>query len=173
MPGSIHERYAALVAEGRVERDPAQDAAVYRLMRLEERLGSHRLASKSSSLGWLFGNREKQSPLKGLYLYGDVGRGKTMLMDLFFDASHVAKKRRVHFHEFMADVHDRVQAFRDRIKTGEIADGDAIVLHGYALLFSNPVVVRGYLKLRRWFEGAFALAFGYAGVRILTAKLQT
>jgi threonine/homoserine/homoserine lactone efflux protein len=47
------------------------------------------------------------------------------------------------------------------------------VLHGYALLFSNPVVVRGYLKLRRWFEGAFALAFGYAGVRILTAKLQT
>ena len=49
----------------------------------------------------------------------------------------------------------------------------AIVLHGYALLFSNPVVVRGYLKLRRWFEGAVALAFGYAGVRILTAKLQT
>jgi threonine/homoserine/homoserine lactone efflux protein len=49
----------------------------------------------------------------------------------------------------------------------------AIVLHGYALLFSNPVEVRGYLKLRRWFEGAFALAFGYAGVRILTAKLQT
>ena len=49
----------------------------------------------------------------------------------------------------------------------------AIVLHGYALLFSNPVVVRGYLKLRRWFEGAFALAFGYAGVRIVTAKLQT
>jgi len=49
----------------------------------------------------------------------------------------------------------------------------AIVLHGYAILFSNPVVVRGYLKLRRWFEGAFALAFGYAGVKILTAKLQS
>lgn len=49
----------------------------------------------------------------------------------------------------------------------------AIVLNGYAVLFSNPVVVRGYLKLRRWFEGAFALAFGYAGVRILTAKLQS
>jgi threonine/homoserine/homoserine lactone efflux protein len=48
----------------------------------------------------------------------------------------------------------------------------AIVLHGYALLFSNPVVVRGYLKLRRWFEGAFALAFGYGGLKILTAKLQ-
>ena len=48
----------------------------------------------------------------------------------------------------------------------------AIVLHGYAVLFSNPVVVRGYLKLRRWFEGAFAAAFGYAGVKILTAKLH-
>jgi threonine/homoserine/homoserine lactone efflux protein len=50
---------------------------------------------------------------------------------------------------------------------------NAVVLHGYALLFSNPVVVRGYLKLSRWFEGAFALAFGYAGVKILTAKLQS
>lgn len=49
----------------------------------------------------------------------------------------------------------------------------AAVVHGYALLFSNPVVARGYLKLRRWFEGAFALAFGYAGVRILSAKLQS
>ena len=46
-------------------------------------------------------------------------------------------------------------------------------MFGYALLFSNPVVARGYLKLRRWFEGAFALAFGYAGLKILTAKLQT
>jgi threonine/homoserine/homoserine lactone efflux protein len=49
----------------------------------------------------------------------------------------------------------------------------ALILHGYAILFSNPLVVRGYLRLSRWFEGAFALAFGYAGVKILTAKLQT
>jgi threonine efflux protein len=49
----------------------------------------------------------------------------------------------------------------------------AVVVHGYALLFSNPAVARGYLKLRRWFEGAFALAFGYAGLKILTAKLQS
>jgi threonine/homoserine/homoserine lactone efflux protein len=47
-----------------------------------------------------------------------------------------------------------------------------VILHGYALLFSNPAVVCGYLKLRRWFEGAFAAAFGYACVTILTAKLQ-
>jgi threonine efflux protein len=49
----------------------------------------------------------------------------------------------------------------------------AVVVHGYALLFSNPAVARGYLKLRRWFEGAFALAFGYAGFKILSAKLQS
>ncbi|RDV05233.1 LysE family translocator [Undibacter mobilis] len=47
----------------------------------------------------------------------------------------------------------------------------AVVLHGYAILFSNPTVVAGYLKLRRWFDGLFAVAFGYAGFRILTAKL--
>ena len=49
----------------------------------------------------------------------------------------------------------------------------AIVLHGYALLFSNPMVVAGYLRLRRWFDGAFAAAFGYAGYKILSAKLQS
>jgi threonine efflux protein len=49
----------------------------------------------------------------------------------------------------------------------------AVVVHGYALLFSNPAVASGYLKLRRWFEGAFALAFGYAGVKVLSAKLQS
>jgi threonine efflux protein len=48
-----------------------------------------------------------------------------------------------------------------------------VVFFGYAILFSSAAVVRGYLKLRRWFEGVFALAFGYAGFRILTAKLQS
>lgn len=47
----------------------------------------------------------------------------------------------------------------------------AVVLHGYALLFSNRAVVAGYLKLRRWFDGLFAVAFGYAGFKILTARL--
>ncbi|MBS0533525.1 MAG: LysE family translocator [Proteobacteria bacterium] len=47
----------------------------------------------------------------------------------------------------------------------------AIVLHGYAVLFSNPTVVTGYLKLRRWFDGVFAVAFGYAGYKILSARL--
>ena len=111
MPSTITERYAALVRENEIERDPAQQAIAARLTRLEERLAQHRLSRKSSQLGWLFGANARQAgPIKGLYIHGDVGRGKTMLMDLFFAASEVKRKRRVHFHEFMADVHERVHA---------------------------------------------------------------
>ncbi len=127
MPASISARYAALVAAGDIERDAAQEALTARLDRLNERLETHRLARKSSPLGWLFARREKeQPPLKGLYVHGDVGRGKTMLMDLFFAACTARRKRRAHFHEFMADVHDRVHAYRQKIKAGEVPDGDPI-----------------------------------------------
>ena len=61
-------------------------------------------------------------------MFGDVGRGKTMLMDLFFEASPVVRKRRVHFHEFMADVHERIFALRQKAKLGEIGDEDPIRL---------------------------------------------
>jgi cell division protein ZapE len=126
---SITARYAAGVAGNKIERDAAQVAVVDKLARLEQRLVEHRLARKSSSLGWLFAARgKKETALKGLYIYGDVGRGKTMLMDLFFDASPVQRKRRAHFHEFMIDVHERVHGFRQRIKVGEHAGADPIEL---------------------------------------------
>ncbi len=129
MASSITARYAADVAGGRVERDAAQRAVVEMLARLEERIVEYRLARKSSSLGWLFAARtQRETRLKGLYIYGDVGRGKTMLMDLFYDASPVQRKRRAHFHEFMIDVHERVHAFRQRMKAGEHAGEDPIAL---------------------------------------------
>jgi cell division protein ZapE len=129
MPNSITARYAAGVAGSKIERDAAQVAVVDKLARLEQRLVEHRLARKSSSLGWLFAARgRKEAALKGLYIYGDVGRGKTMLMDLFFDASPVQRKRRAHFHEFMIDVHERVHGFRQRMKVGEHAGADPIAL---------------------------------------------
>ncbi|MGB6543586.1 MAG: cell division protein ZapE [Xanthobacteraceae bacterium] len=129
MASSITARYAAVVAAGRVERDVAQVAIVERLTRLEARIMQYRLARKSSSLGWLFGNREsKEARIKGLYVHGDVGRGKTMLMDLFFEASPVVRKRRAHFHEFMLDVHERIHAYRQDMKLGEHAGEDPIRL---------------------------------------------
>src|SRR6187431_500509 len=128
MPSSIREHYAALIAAGEIERDPAQEIVLAALAQLDTRLAAHRLARKSSSLGWLFGRQEPKEPIKGLYIHGDVGRGKTMLMDLFFEASPVVRKRRAHFHEFMADVHERVRDFRQKLKDGEIEDDDAIRL---------------------------------------------
>jgi cell division protein ZapE len=97
------------------------------LAALERRLTEHRQARKSFPLGWLFGRREQSGPpLKGLYIYGEVGRGKTMLMDLFFETSAVTRKRRVHFHEFMTDVHERVHAYRQEIKNGSSPEQDPI-----------------------------------------------
>ncbi len=119
-------RYAALIAAERIEADPGQAVLAEQLAVLEERVKESRLARKSSSLGWLFGQREKSVPLKGLYVHGEVGRGKTFMMDLFFETSAVQRKRRAHFHEFMADVHERVHAYRQEIKNGQAADRDPI-----------------------------------------------
>src|SRR6476619_275235 len=95
MSASISVQYAARVAAGKIERDSAQEAVVADLARLEKRIAAHRLARKSSSLGWLFGARARETEdIKGLYIFGEVGRGKTMLMDVFFAASPVARKRR-------------------------------------------------------------------------------
>ena len=129
MPDTFRSQYAALVAAGKIEPDPAQAVLVARLDALAHRIEQRRLSRKSSSLGWLFSKREQGGPsLKGLYVHGDVGRGKTMLMDLFFASSPVTRKRRVHFHEFMTDVHERVRGFRHKIKRGEIRTTDPIKL---------------------------------------------
>ena len=126
MPSTVAERYAALAHEGEIERDPAQESVALKLARLEERLAQHRLSRKSSHLGWLFAKSKPAGPIKGLYIHGDVGRGKTMLMDLFFGLSSVERKRRAHFHEFMADVHERLTAVRHEMKAGRIVDADPI-----------------------------------------------
>ena len=134
MPTDIRTQYASLVATGEVEQDAAQVQVLDLLAGLEARLREHRLARKSSSLGWLFGARERrEESLRGLYIYGDVGRGKTMLMDLFFAASAVKRKRRAHFHEFMGDVHDRVREVRNQIKLGATTGEDPIRLTAAAI----------------------------------------
>jgi cell division protein ZapE len=127
MPETFKAQYAALIDEGKIEADPGQLILAGQLSALSDRLEQHRLARKSSSLGWLFGKREQAGlPLKSLYIYGEVGRGKTMMMDLFFATVAVKRKRRVHFHEFMTDVHERVHVYRQEIKNGALPEQDPI-----------------------------------------------
>jgi len=113
--GRLAAHYGAKVAAGEVVSDAAQVDAIGRLDRLNDRLAERRLAAKGSALGWLFAGK---TTVKGLYIHGAVGRGKTMLMDGFFAIAAPRRKRRAHFHAFMADVHDRLHAFRQATGNG-------------------------------------------------------
>jgi cell division protein ZapE len=126
-PTSFRSEYQALVTSGALEADAAQAETVEAFARLEERLASYKPLRRQSLLGRLFADKD-EAPPRGLYIHGEVGRGKTMLMDLFFQQSPVEHKRRAHFHEFMAEVHERIYGFRQNIVRGEIADGDVIAL---------------------------------------------
>jgi len=124
MNGATRQRYEALVRSGALDRDPAQERLVARLDALEARL-RERLRGKSGALNWLFARRADPPP-RGLYVWGEVGRGKTRLMDIFFEAAPVEAKRRAHFHDFMLDVHARIHAARLAAKEGRGPAGDVI-----------------------------------------------
>jgi len=97
----------SLNREGHI-RDSAQMDVILRLENLQQRVQ----AQKSQRRGWLgrLSFRRQASGIKGLYIWGGVGRGKTFLMDLFFDSLKVEKKKRIHFHRMMHDVHERLRA---------------------------------------------------------------
>src|SRR5246127_5210802 len=124
---SFRAQYQALVSSGAIEPDAAQAEVADAFGALEMRLASYKPSRKQGLLGRLFADKD-DGPPRGLYVHGEVGRGKTMLMDLFFQASPVEHKRRAHFHEFMAGVHERIYAFRQEIARGAIVNGDVIAL---------------------------------------------
>ena len=101
-----HALYRERCAVGTIRPDPAQARAIERLEALHRALANHAPAPRSW-LARLVGG--SIAAPKGLYLWGPVGRGKSMLMDLFFAAAPVVRKRRVHFHAFMLEVHDRIE----------------------------------------------------------------
>jgi len=121
-PLTLAARYRGLIAAGEIERDGAQQSLVAKLNGLEAELSSRHLGRKSA---FLFGRRPPRAP-KGLYIFGEVGRCKTLLMDLFFASSPLPRKRRVHFHEFMLDVHARVHDWRQKLKRGLVRGDDPI-----------------------------------------------
>ena len=165
-PVSVRTAYAAKLSSGLIAPDPAQASAVEALARLEGELNA--LAEPSFSLPFL--HRRREAP-RGVYLWGPVGRGKSMLMDLFFASAPVASKRRVHFHAFMAEVHALVAAWRGgdaaarRARFGEakgddpIAPTAAVIASGARLLCFDELQVTDIadaMILGRLFEALFA-----------------
>ncbi len=157
MPRAISTRYQEQVAAGVLSPDPAQALAALRLDELSERLVQRAATPKPGLLAKLLGE-PAPAPVRGLYLHGSVGHGKSMLMNLFFDALDVPLKRRWHFHEFMAQVHDRIA--RGRATT----DGDPIPFVAAEIASEAPVLCFDELQvtdiadamiLGRLFRGLF------------------
>jgi cell division protein ZapE len=122
---SIAERYRALALGRRFEYDPAQARLIEKLDALRFALDGYRGDARPGPLARLIGIKPADPP-RGHYIHGSVGRGKTMLMDLFFDAAGVERKRRAHFHAFMADAHARLHRWRQARKKGLVAGDDPI-----------------------------------------------
>lgn len=115
--------YRARQAKGQLKPDPAQALAAEKLQSLHNALLHYRPAGKGSWLERLgLARRDTEAP-QGLYIFGAVGRGKSMLMDLFFESTRIERKRRVHFHAFMLEVHDALH----RLRRSPSEEGDALL----------------------------------------------
>ncbi|WP_273757517.1 cell division protein ZapE [Bartonella sp. AU55XJBT] len=124
----VSTRYKELVSKGEVRFDPAQLAVTEHFDHLLKKISEQNASRPWSWIFWSFFKkifkRKKQnfarvvkqgnenSSFQGLYIYGEVGRGKTMLMDLFFSCLPKSHKKRAHFNDFMADVHERINVYR-------------------------------------------------------------
>jgi cell division protein ZapE len=127
---------AAQRMAGQVRADPVQEKIVLRLQAVHEQLAAMAVEPPKSGLLARLGLVSARKPRgpHGLYIWGPVGRGKSMLMDLFFDDAPVARKRRVHFHEFMLEVHDRLHRRREELAAkGAPPEADTIVPIGQAI----------------------------------------
>jgi len=156
--------FRALVADGRLSPDPAQSLAVEKLQSLWQALRHYRPnggggASWKERLGLA---RRREDPPQGLYLCGPVGTGKSMLMDLIFAAVTLERKRRVHFHAFMQEVHGRLFAWRQASR-GEKSDplpeiAQQLAAEAWLLCFDefHVVNIADAMILQRLFEGLFA-----------------
>jgi len=165
MRQTLTEIYEARVAEGRLRADPAQHAILPRLESLRQWLE----ANATRKVGLFAGLFAKPiAPPRGLYLWGGVGRGKSMLMDLFSEATDITQKRRVHFHAFMQSVHKGMHAARSRgveDPLGPVADEISRDLRLLAFDEMQITDITDAMIVGRLFEKLFA-----AGVVIVTTS---
>ena len=156
--------YQALVASGELKPDPDQANAATKLADIQQQLEA--VPPRGSTL-WRFLGK-KPDPVRGLYLWGGVGRGKSMLMDLFFDHVQINRKRRAHFHEFMLDIHARLKVERDKEKGDPIPPVVAALADEARLLCFDEMVVNNMADaaiMSRLFAGLFD-----AGVTVITTS---
>jgi cell division protein ZapE len=117
--GLLEKQYNDLVAQGHIQYEPAQITALNHLQNLLDNLLASVEHEKKSALHKLF--LPKPANFKSLYIFGNVGRGKSMLMDLFYEACPISQKRRVHFHAFMLEVHAFIHQWRRQHNTDAIS----------------------------------------------------
>ncbi|WP_200879110.1 cell division protein ZapE [Sphingopyxis sp. MWB1] len=130
-------QYDALVAAGELRPDPEQRAAAERLDQLQRELEA---TPPRGSLLWRITGRKPPSP-RGVYMWGAVGRGKSMLMDLFYEALNIQRKKRVHFHAFMLDVHARIREARKSESGDPIPQVAAALVENVRCLAFDEMVV--------------------------------
>ncbi len=128
MRQSLDEIYDQRVARHEMRPDPSQRALLHRLEELRQALEQAPAEAGGGRLGGLFAARRAAPPPRGVYIWGGVGRGKSMLMDLFHGALDIEGKRRVHFHAFMQEIHGGIHAAR----AGAVDDPLARVAEGIA-----------------------------------------
>lgn len=166
---SVMSAYRARIKAGDIMPDPAQRRAAERLHELWGRLNAYNPHPRTHTNGWLgrLLNKKRVDEVpedypSGLYLVGEVGRGKSMLMDLFFDAARVPRKRRVHFHEFMQQTHARLHRLRTERPESDAmpALADIIATESVLLCFDEFQVhdIGDAMILSRLFEALFARA---------------
>lgn len=156
--GGLRALYARQLEERGFQQDPAQLAAVDALDDLRSRLIAARQAKAGGARRWLarLSRRDPDPPERGLYLWGGVGRGKTWLMDLFFQSLPFPERRRRHFHRFMHDVHAELRTLRDQESPLEIV-AERIARQTRVLCFDELFVtdIADAMLLGGLFDGLF------------------